>query len=310
MIEVTNLCRRYGDFAAVKGVSFSIAPGQIVGLLGHNGAGKTTIMKMLTGFLEPTDGQIRIAGKDLLQHSIELRGQMGYLPESPPIYPEMTVFDYLDFAAQLKGVPEERREKAVIDSIRQTDLGGKAATLISTLSRGYRQRVGVAQALLNKPAILIMDEPTNGLDPTQIDHMRDLIRSLKDNTTVILSTHIMQEVTAMCDRVLIIRAGELALDASLEALRQSNRLLLRTSANLAQVRQALATQPGLELEPESHGVIHLRDPAGDLSEARITAIARALMNANLPFSALHPEVRDLETVFKDINSHKEIHHAA
>lgn len=310
MIQVTNLCRRYGDIVAVKGVNFTITPGQIVGLLGHNGAGKTTIMKMLTGFLEPTDGTIRIAGKDLQDHSLELRAKMGYLPESPPIYPEMTVFDYLDFAAQLKGVPEGEREQAVIDSIQQTDLGNKVASTISTLSRGYRQRVGVAQALLNKPSILIMDEPTNGLDPTQIDHMRDLIRSLKDRTTVILSTHIMQEVTAMCDRVLIIRHGELALDSTLQELRHSNRLLLQTSAPFNLVSQALAGQPGVQLNRDPNGEIHLLNKEGDLSEKRITEIARALMIANVPFSALHPEIRDLETVFKEINSNKEISYAA
>ncbi|MBK8973218.1 MAG: ABC transporter ATP-binding protein [Hahellaceae bacterium] len=310
MIEVKNLSRRYGDFYAVKNVSFSIAPGQIVGLLGHNGAGKTTIMKMLTGFLESTDGQIQIAGKDLQQHSLELRGQMGYLPESPPIYPEMTVFDYLEFAAQLKGVATAERETAVIDVIRKTDLGSKAAAPISTLSRGYRQRVGVAQALLNKPALLIMDEPTNGLDPTQIEHMRDLIRSLREHTTVILSTHIMQEVSAMCDRVLIIRHGELALDSTLEALKQSNRLLLKSTAPLEKVRHALEQHQGLTLIQDEQGRIHLTSQTGDLGEPQITEIARSLMIANIPFSALHPEIRDLETVFKEINNQKESRHAA
>lgn len=309
MIQVTNLCRRYGDFTAVQGVSFNIAPGEIVGLLGHNGAGKTTIMKMLTGFLEPTDGQIRINGKDLAIHSLELRGLMGYLPESPPIYPEMTVFDYLEFAAQLKGVSAAERERAVIDVIRQTDLGSKAGEAINTLSRGFRQRVGVAQALLNRPAILILDEPTNGLDPTQIEHMRDLIRSLRQHATVILSTHIMQEVSAMCDRVLMIRHGRVALDATLDELRQSNRLILTTSAPRTAVANALQ-QHSVTLTDAADGRIGLTPATGPLDESRITEIARALMIANVPFSALHPEVRDLETVFKEINRVEESAHAA
>lgn len=310
MIEVTELSRRYGDFLAVNNVSFSIQPGEIVGLLGHNGAGKTTIMKMLTGFLEPSSGHIQIDGQDLQTHSIRLRAQLGYLPESPPTYPEMTVYDYLDFAAQLKGLKGSEKEQAVVTTINETDLADKATALISTLSRGYRQRVGVAQALLNKPRFLVLDEPTNGLDPTQIQHMRELIRSLQQHSTVILSTHIMQEVSAMCDRVLMIRQGELALDTSLNDLQQSNTLQLGSSASLEQLQQALVQLPTLSLNPLGEQRFRLSQDQSLIDESLTSQIVRALVEANLPIASIQPEVRDLETVFREINQIEENVHAA
>ncbi len=310
MIEVQNLSRRYGDFLAVNGVSFQINPGQIVGLLGHNGAGKTTIMKMLTGFLEPTEGQIRIQGQNLQTHSIELRSQLGYLPESPPTYPEMTVFDYLDFAAQLKGLDARGREEAVIDSINMTDLSGKATALISTLSRGYRQRVGVAQAILNRPRVLILDEPTNGLDPTQIEHMRTLIRSLRNHSTVILSTHIMQEVSAMCDRVLMIRNGELALDMGLDDLQQSSTLLLCSSASTDMVQAALKALPDWQVQAVTSGRFRLSSSVPVIGESQTSHVIRALVAAEVPIASIQPEIRDLETVFREVNQVEENVHAA
>lgn len=310
MIEVQNLSRRYGDFLAVNGVSFQINPGQIVGLLGHNGAGKTTIMKMLTGFLEPTEGQIQIQGQNLQTHSIELRSQLGYLPESPPTYPEMTVFDYLDFAAQLKGLDAREREEAVIDSINMTDLSGKATALISTLSRGYRQRVGVAQAILNRPRVLILDEPTNGLDPTQIEHMRTLIRSLRNHSTVILSTHIMQEVSAMCDRVLMIRNGELALDMGLDDLQQSSTLLLCSSATTDTVQAALKALPDWQVQAVASGRFRLSSSVPVIEESQTSHVIRALVAAEVPIASIQPEIRDLETVFREVNQVEENVHAA
>ena len=200
MIEVKNLVRKYGEFAAVDDVSFEIANGEVVGLLGHNGAGKTTIMKMLTGFLEPSFGSVKIDGLDVQSSPTKLQSEMGYLPESLPIYPELTVVAYLEYAARLRDVDPRVCVRKAIES---TGLDEKALDLVSTLSRGYKQRVGVAQAILHEPKFLVLDEPTNGLDPNQIQQMRDLIRSLSEVATVILSTHIMQEVSAVCDLSLI-----------------------------------------------------------------------------------------------------------
>ena len=233
MIEVEHLTRRYGDLTAVDDISFRIGNGEVVGLLGHNGAGKTTIMKMITGYLEPTGGSIRIDGRELGADPRPIQRRIGYLPENCPLWPEMTVIDYLDYQAALHGVPPARRSQAVARAIRRTELASKATAGIQTLSRGYRQRVGVAQALLHDPDIIILDEPTNGLDPTQILHMRELIAELANNATLIVSTHILQEVQAVCGRVLILRAGRLAVDARLDELQQAQGLLvsIRGDAN-------------------------------------------------------------------------------
>ncbi|MCI5219889.1 MAG: ABC transporter ATP-binding protein, partial [Candidatus Electrothrix sp. LOE2] len=190
MINVEHLTRKYGDFTAVDDVSFAIGQGEIVGLLGHNGAGKTTIMKMMTGFLEPTKGNITVDDLDVGRNRREIQKKIGYLPENCPVYPEMTVLEYLEYSAALHGVAEQDRPALIREAVARTALEAKATKPLSTLSRGYRQRTGVAQAILHKPDILILDEPTNGLDPTQIQHMRTLIRELAETSTVIISTHI------------------------------------------------------------------------------------------------------------------------
>ena len=207
MIRVDALTRTYGDLTAVDQVSFEIGTGEIVGLLGHNGAGKTTIMKMLTGYLEPTGGSIEIDGLDINTERQAVQQRIGYLPENDPLYYEMTVIDYLDYAATLHGVPDAERFDRIREAIVKTELSSRATDTIGTLSRGFCQRVGVAQAILHHPRLLILDEPTNGLDPTQVQHMRDLIRVLAEHATVILSTHILQEVQAVCSRVIIIHDG-------------------------------------------------------------------------------------------------------
>ena len=226
MIKISSLSRHYGAFKAVDDVSFDIQAGEVVGLLGHNGAGKTTIMKMMTGFLEPTSGVIRIDNLEIGKHTRKIQQRMGYLPENCPVWPEMTVIDYLMYQAELHGVVAGNQQATVAKAIRRTALKEKAGATIQTLSRGYRQRVGVAQAILHDPDIIILDEPTNGLDPTQINHMRDLIRELAKSATVILSTHILQEVRAVCNRVLIMRSGKIAVNARLDELQLGQRLLL------------------------------------------------------------------------------------
>lgn len=307
MIKVEQLSRYYGDFAAVKDVSFSIQPGEIVGLLGHNGAGKTTIMKMLMGYLEPSAGQIFIQGQELQENSLALRQEMGYLPELPPTYPEMILCDYLEYAAQLRGVPKAQRTQAVRTAMEKTALLGKALQPIDTLSRGYRQRVGVAQAIVHNPAMLILDEPTNGLDPAQIQHMRDLIRGLRRDATVILSTHIMQEVNAVCDRVLIIRNGELAMDATMEELYKSKVLRLVSDVPDAELGLIVRSRgiDRIRLE-ERRGTRHeylLFVEEGKDVEQVAADVAHQLVERRHRIYALSPETRDLETVFREINEH-------
>ena len=291
MIEADRLTRRYGDFVAVDEVSFSIEPGEIVGLLGPNGAGKTTIMKMLTGYLEPSGGRALVDGVELEQDPRTVQAQLGYLPENLPLYPELSVMDYLAHAAELRHIEDVRG--AVVAAIEATDLGEKALDPISTLSRGFRQRVGVAQAILHKPRFLILDEPTNGLDPGQTQHMRQLVRDLAQSATVILSTHIMQEVNAICDRALILRNGALVLDERLKDLQQSNALRLRTAA----------TAPVASLVKGASSLgegTWLLQVDGDLDAAADQA-AKALLGAEAPIYELAPQQRDLETLFREVS---------
>ena len=226
MIKVNSLFRNYGDFKAVDDVSFEINKGEVVGLLGHNGAGKTTIMKMMTGYLEPTSGSIEVDQLQIDTDTRAIQARIGYLPENCPVWPEMTVIDYLKYQAHLHGVAKVKIQSAVADAIRRTSLKEKATSSIQTLSRGYRQRVGVAQAILHSPDIIILDEPTNGLDPTQLFQMRELIRELAKTATVILSTHILQEVQAVCERVLIMRDGKLVVDSLIADLQSGRQLRL------------------------------------------------------------------------------------
>jgi ABC-2 type transport system ATP-binding protein len=309
MIKVEHLSRSYGDLKAVDDVSFEIGRGEVVGLLGHNGAGKTTIMKMLTGFLEPSAGSIAIDGLSLPEQRREAQARTGYLPENCPIYPEMTVIDFLEYQAGLRGVDEPRRGAAVREAIARTALEPKAADPISTLSRGYRQRVGVAQAILHRPRIYVLDEPTNGLDPTQIQHMRGLIRDLAQDATVIVSTHILQEVQATCDRVLIMRAGRMALDQRLADLARSRRLLVAVDAGDAGAEPLLAQVAGVGAVRRLDGGEGHRRYALDLAEGGDGAapeVARALIEGGCRLYALEPERRDLEGVFGEINAELDV----
>jgi ABC-2 type transport system ATP-binding protein len=209
MIEVKNLTKRYRDRVAVDRVSFEVNEGEILGFLGPNGAGKTTTMRILTGFLPASEGTARISGYDVFEQPLQVKRRIGYLPETPPLYPEMTVLGYLRFVATLKGVPRAQL-KAEIDRIGgQTGIRPVLDRVIQNLSKGFRQRVGIAQALLNNPPVLILDEPTEGLDPTQRAEVRSLIKGLAGNHTVILSTHLLPEVTMTCEKVLIINQGKI-----------------------------------------------------------------------------------------------------
>ena len=299
MIEVRELSRRYGGLKAVQDVTFEIGRGEIVGLLGHNGAGKTTIMKMLTGYLEPSSGSIRIDGLDIAQQRRAAQQRIGYLPENCPLYPEMTVLDYLDFQASLQGLPPQRRIPAIRRAVERTELGAKATALIGTLSRGYRQRVGVAQAILHEPVILILDEPTNGLDPAQIQHMRSLVRELARDATLIISTHVLQEVEAVCARVLIMRGGHLALDSRLDAIGRHPRLLVTLDRTPEETTAALSGLSGIDgirlLEQDGE----LRRFALETADLRTAAplVAQTVGQRGWPLYGLEPERHDLEALF-------------
>ena len=307
MIEVQSLTRRYGKTIAVDDVSFHIGNNEIVGLLGHNGAGKTTIMRMLSGYLEPTAGSIVIGGVDLATQAQTVQQQLGYLPENLPMYPEMMVADYLDYAATLKGISKKERYQAVRGALLATDLAKRALDPISTLSRGLRQRVGVAQAVLGRPRLLILDEPTNGLDPNQTEHMRRLIKKLARRATVILSTHIMQEVDAICDRVLMLRNGQLALDQRMHDLHHSRTLRLHTNAaveslasylrrmpQIASLRQSGAEDGRLQFSLQLHQNADMDTAANN--------IARCVIEAGAQLYQLQPVRRDLDSVFREVNA--------
>lgn len=294
MLEAVRLSRRYGDFVAVDEVSFAINPGEVVGLLGHNGAGKTTIMKMITAFLEPSSGSVRIDGQDVTADPESTHRQIGYLPESLPVYPELSVADYLAYAARLRGLDPAA---VVPAAVRATELEARLLDPIATLSRGFRQRVGVAQAILHKPRFLILDEPTNGLDPSQTQHMRTLIRQLAEHATVILSTHIMQEVKAVCDRALILRQGKLVVDERLSDLVHTSTLRVRATG--VDVAGVLAGVDGVRQKSGEDGA-WLVEMSGSVEDG-VAAIARALVGAGASIREIAPVQQDLETVFRRVN---------
>ncbi|WP_028580194.1 ABC transporter ATP-binding protein [Desulfogranum japonicum] len=308
MIQVDHLTRTYDNFVAVDDVSFSISHGEVVGLLGHNGAGKTTIMKMITGFLEPTSGQITIDGNDIGRSRKKIQSMIGYLPENCPVYPEMHVADYLDYAASLHGIKAGKRPALIAKVLQQTGLVEKALQPISTLSRGYRQRTGVAQAILHKPKIIILDEPTNGLDPTQIQHMRALIKELAQEATVIISTHILQEVQAVCDRVIIMKDGQKALDANLDELQSKQKLLVESSGETTEFSQLLNDLPGIDsIEPcatqPDKGIAHIVSlKEGADQHALASQIAQKVTDNHWQLYQMHFETRTLETVFAEISA--------
>lgn len=304
MITVRNLSRKYGAFTAVNSISFEIPKGQIVGLLGHNGAGKTTTLKMLTGFLEPSSGEVTIDGIDIATDPLTIQKKIGYLSEQSPLYPDMTVWQYLYYVAEMRGIAEGDIPNAVHDAILDTDLVPKAQELITTLSRGYQQRVGVAQAIIHKPEILVLDEPTNGLDPTQIMAMRQLIKNLAKKATVILSTHILQEVEAICDRVIIILNGRKAVDDNLSNLQRNNTILLTLREDYAKVKNLLADVHGIQTVESLASQSGLSEYAikfeGSIESVAPT-IAKKVIGQGWDLYRLQAESRDLETVFNEIN---------
>jgi ABC-2 type transport system ATP-binding protein len=249
VIEVQNLTKRYGPFTAVDDVSFTVQKGEILGFLGPNGAGKTTTMRILTGYMPPTDGKAIVAGYDVFDQPIDAKRRTGYLPEVPPLYPDMTVRDYLMFVARIKGVPRAERKSRVTTIMERTRIADVATRHCGKLSKGYKQRVGLAQAILHNPDVLILDEPTAGLDPKQIIETRQLIKELAGDHTIILSTHILPEVSQTCQRVVIINKGRVVAVDSPEnltaRLRGSETMYLQVDAGGADVAGALHTIAGV-----------------------------------------------------------------
>jgi len=249
MIEVESLTKRYGRATAVDGVSFRVERGEILGFLGPNGAGKTTTMRILTCYLPPTEGTARVAGHDVFAQPMEVKKRVGYLPETPPLYPDMTVREYLEFCARIKNVPGGERKTRVADAIERCRVGDVRETLIAKLSKGYRQRVGLAQAILHNPDVLILDEPTAGLDPKQIIETRELIRSLAGSHTVILSTHILPEVSMTCGRVVIINKGRVVAEDTPEnltrRLKGAGTIRVEARGDDAAILEAVRAVPGV-----------------------------------------------------------------
>jgi ABC-2 type transport system ATP-binding protein len=247
MIEVNKLVKKYGSHQALREISFKVNKGEIVGLLGPNGAGKSTTMKILSGFMPASSGEVIVAGHDIVDEALEVKRKVGYLPEHPPVYPELRVREYLDYVASLKQVPSSERPERLDYIIERCGLKSRAGQIIGTLSKGYQQRVGIAQALVHNPEVVILDEPTVGLDPVQIVEIRNLIRSLANSHTVILSTHILPEVVMTCSRVLLINMGTILVDGSVESLTRGSgesleqaylRIVSQDASNLVQSTQS------------------------------------------------------------------------
>ncbi len=303
MISVKHLSKRYGDFVAVDNVSFSIGQGEVVGLLGHNGAGKTTIMKMLTGFLEPSSGEVELYGHALSTHAALAQADIGYLPENLPVYPELSIIDYLNYCANMHGYSGKLREQRVLDALDKTRLTHRAQDIIHTLSRGYKQRVGVAQALLHSPKLLILDEPTNGLDPEQTQHMRELIRALSKESTIILSTHILQEVEASCDRVLIMDTGKLVLDKKLTDVTQVQGLRVRTDAPESVLHESLPDGSGITLHPSADTMrdMDITLPSSSETEPAAISLSTAISRSGHTLAYLERKHSNLESIFNAVH---------
>ena len=303
MIEVSHLSKQYGSHPAIENLSFTVEDGQIYGLLGPNGAGKSTIMNILTSYLAPTSGEVKVAEYGLPEEAQQAKACVGYLPEQPPLYPEMTVQEYLMFAAELKGVKKVQRKEQVLKAARRTGLESVLPRLIRSLSKGYRQRVGIAQALLGSPKLIILDEPTVGLDPAQVIEIRKLIQELGRAHTVILSSHILSEVQAVCSRVLILSKGKLVAEGTPEELGEKlnpgSCLRATVLGDCKTVLEAVQAVPGIckvQVESEADGEVTFTAESEDATDRR-AAVSKALAKAGCTVLALAAENKSLEEIF-------------
>ncbi len=303
MIEIHDLTKNYGERRAIDRLNFSVKKGEVVGFLGPNGAGKTTTMKIITGFMAPTSGKVEIAGYDVFEDPFEVKKRIGYLPETPPLYGDMIVSDYLDFVARLKGVDNSRVAGLVTRALERTHLTDVRKRLIQNLSKGYRQRVGLAQAIVSDPEILILDEPTVGLDPRQVAEIRNLLQELRGSHTIILSTHILSEVQATCDRAIIINSGKIVAEDTLSGLTQrlrgNSQVYIRVRRNVSNLAEALRSVSGVTDVNMSGTQIRVQ---GNMSEDSLEAIAEAAVNQRAGLVELTQPDAGLENIFIELTS--------
>ena len=306
MIEVRQLTKSYGDRKAVDNISFTINKGEVVGFLGPNGAGKTTTMKIITGFMAATQGSVSVAGFDVFEDPIEVKRRIGYLPETPPVYTDMRVDEYLRFVAKLKGVESNKIASQVDMAIQKTDLGSVRKRLIGNLSKGYRQRVGISQALVSSPDVLILDEPTVGLDPRQVAEIRDVIKELAGHHTVVLSTHILPEVQATCQRIIIINKGVIVAEDTLEGISkrttQSSRVIVRVTTPSDALLDSLRSIPGVNNVKKDGSFIFVETPNADAVSQQI---ASAVISNGAGLLEIRTESANLEEVFIKLTSKEE-----
>ena len=308
MIEVQHLTKRYGRVTAVDDVSFRVERGEILGFLGPNGAGKTTTMRILTGYMPATEGRAMVGGFDLFDKPIEAKRRIGYLPETPPLYPDMSVREYLDFVARIKGVRSKERRDRVDTTMKRTHVADMADRHCGKLSKGYKQRVGLAQALIHNPEILILDEPTAGLDPKQIIETRELIRGLAGNHTIVLSTHILPEVSQTCQRVVIINKGRVVAvdtpDNLTARLRGAETMYVQVDAGGSDAGDALATIPGVTrvAASETRGTLVGYEVESDRGTDIRREIARIIVNRGWGLLELRPMRMSLEEIFLQVTT--------
>lgn len=314
MIEASNLTKDYGTVVAVRELSFAVEKGEIVGFLGPNGAGKSTTLRILSGFLGATSGRVRIAGHDIAEAPRAARRALGYMPESAPLYPELRVSEYLRFRARLKEVPRAKQSAAIGGAMERAGVTHMAGTVIGHLSKGYRQRVALADALVSDPALLILDEPTAGLDPNQIREVRTLIKGLAGERTILLSTHILSEVEATCERAIVIDRGRLVAEGRIEALRarkHARALSVRirdpksaADALIGRISGLTLREASAEAHDPARRTLHLTLTEGLDPEPAIEQLARALTEAGIGIHALVPELASLEQVFSELTAHE------
>lgn len=304
MVNVQNLTKRYGNLVAIESLSFRLERGDVLGFLGPNGAGKTTTMRIITGYMPPTKGSVHIEGVDIFDDPMQAKKLIGYLPENPPLYNDMTVAEYLDFVADIKQVKKKDKKSKIFYVLEKCGLSEVRKRLIGHLSKGYRQRVGIAQALVNNPPVLVLDEPTIGLDPVQIIEIRDLIKSLSGDRTVILSTHILPEVTMICSRVVIINEGKIVLEESLEnltaSMRNAQNILLRVRRNGDKVREKILSVKGVAAVKSGPSGEYFITPSDGMEIGE--EIARLVVENDLGLLELRPFANTLEEIFLKVIS--------
>ena len=312
MIEVKHLTKRYGDHLALDDISFTVEDGEIVGFLGPNGAGKSTTMNIITGYLSSTEGEVKVGGVDVLENPIEAKKKIGYLPEVPPLDVDMTVQEYLDFACDLKGVPAANKPDTIEQVCKLTKISDVRKRLIRNLSKGYRQRVGLAQALVGNPEVLILDEPTVGLDPKQIIEVRDLIKNLSKKHTILLSSHILQEVQAVCDKLVIINHGRIVAIDTPEALSrnilQINKLELRIKGPKNAILQGIQDIDGVVtaeiVRIREEGTVDIRVETDDETDVR-GEIFQFCARENYPIYMMRTDEINLEDIFLQVTGERE-----